>query len=293
MSSRPRVSVIVPHFRDLAGLDRCLASLSRQTVSASGIEIIVADNASPEGEVAVANVIAGRAQLVTVHDRGAGPARNGGVAVSGGILLAFIDSDCQAEPEWLEAGISALSDFDFVGGRVRVLVEDMNHMTAAEAFERVFAFDFANYILRKGFTGTGNLFCPRSLFDDVGGFRTQVSEDVEWSHRARVSGYRLGYAPAAIVGHPARRDWPALREKWRKTSVETYGLKRTTPWGRMRWMLRAVVLPISAVVHTPKVLASRELVTFGQRLAALSMLYRVRLWRMIEAFRLVMADREA
>ena len=36
------------------------------------------------------------------------PARNGGVAVSRGEILAFIDSDCVAEPEWLEEALKGL-----------------------------------------------------------------------------------------------------------------------------------------------------------------------------------------
>src|SRR5580692_8311496 len=136
-----KVSVIVPHYNDLASLDLCLAALARQTFPAEEREIIVADNASPQGEAAVAKVIANRARLVIVPQKGAGPARNGGVAVSTGDILAFTDSDCVPEPHWLERGIAALAHCDFAGGRVDVLVGDPAHMSAAEAFERVFAFD--------------------------------------------------------------------------------------------------------------------------------------------------------
>jgi glycosyltransferase involved in cell wall biosynthesis len=76
----PKVSVIIPHYRDLARLDKCLTALGRQTYPRDCIEIIVADNASPEGETAVAAAIAGRSRLVVVREKGAGLARNGGVA---------------------------------------------------------------------------------------------------------------------------------------------------------------------------------------------------------------------
>ena len=35
-------------------------------------------------------------------------------------------------------------------------------------------------------------------------------------------GLTIGYAPDAIVYHPARADWPSLREKWRRINKETY-----------------------------------------------------------------------
>jgi GT2 family glycosyltransferase len=293
MTEAPRLSVVIPHYRDLARLDLCLAALERQTLPRREFEIVVADNASPEGEAAVGAVIAGRARLVVVPERGAGPARNGGVAASCGQILAFTDSDCVPEPAWLAEGLAALAAHDFVGGRVNVLVDDERHMTGPEAFERVFAFDFKTYIQRKGFTGSGNLFCPRAVFIDTGGFRASVSEDVEWSHRARAKGYRLGYAPRAVVGHPARRTWDELTAKWRKTNRETYNLFLGRPRGRLRWALRNCLVPASALVHGPRVLASRELSTPGQRARALATLFRLRLWRSADAMGLLIRNGEA
>jgi glycosyltransferase involved in cell wall biosynthesis len=285
-----KVSVIIPHYRDLAGLAICLAALERQTYPRDRFEVVVADNASPEGAEAVAAVIAGRAQLVVVAEKGAGPARNGGVAASNGDILAFVDSDCVAEPAWIEEGVRALGSFDFVGGRVKVLVEDPARITPVEAFERVFAFDFKTYIERKRFTGAGNLFCPRALFDRVGGFKTGVSEDLEWSRRAQTFGLTLGYAPHAIVGHPARRSWAELLAKWRRINVETYGLSAGQPARRLRWLLRTLLLPASVVVHAVKVLASPELGSARERAGAIAVLFRIRLWRFGDSFRLLFTN---
>ena len=278
-ASRPFVSVIVPHFDDLAGLDRCIADLERQSWPRHRFEIIVADNASPQGADQVAARIDGRAKLVVVAERGAGPARNGGVAAAAGSILAFTDSDCRPRPDWLEAGLAALARFDFVGGRVDVLVEDPDHMTAAEAFERVFAFRNRDYVARKGFTGAGNLFCPKALFEAVGGFRTGLSEDVEWSRRATAAGYVLGYSDEACVGHPARRTWSELKAKARKLDVEGFGLWRTRPAGRWLWFARSLLLPFSIFVHAFRVVTSPAIHGLRHRCAGLIMLARVRLWR--------------
>lgn len=280
---RPRVSVIVPHYRDLVSLERCLDALTSQEFPASEFEIIVADNNSPEGEAELLRAIAGRARLVVVEERGAGPARNGGVAVARGYIFAFTDSDCVPEPSWLREGVGALAAFDFVGGRVVVLVDDAERMTPIEAFERVFAFDFKAYIERKGFTGAGNLFCSREVFERVGGFRAGVSEDVEWSHRATASGYTLGYVPRAIVGHPARRTWAELETKWRRVNRETYLLYRERKAGRLLWLARTLMLPASAAAHTVKVFLSDQLTTYDQRTSAVRVLWAIRLWRMADA----------
>jgi glycosyltransferase involved in cell wall biosynthesis len=287
MAELPRISVVVPHYNDLGGLEKCLASLEAQTYPADRFEVLIADNASPQGIAAVEAVVAGRARVILVEERGAGPARNGAVAQATGEILAFIDSDCQAQPDWLAQGIAALPAYDFIGGRVTVLVDDEKNMTPVEAFERVFAFNFDHYINKMGFTGAGNLFCPRALFHAIGGFKLTVSEDVEWSRRGVAMGYRLGYAPLAIVGHPARRTWDELILKWRRVNSELFHLSQGARWSRMRWLVRALGLPASAVVHTPRVLFSDQLSGPRQKFDALCVLYGVRFWRLGNALSLL------
>jgi glycosyltransferase involved in cell wall biosynthesis len=288
-AASPNVSVIIPHYRDLRGLAVCLEALERQLFPRDRFEIIVADNASPEGPEVVAAVIAGRARLVVVPEKGAGPARNGGVAASSGEILAFIDSDCVAEPEWIAEALKGLQDFDFIGGRVKVLVEDPRRITPVEAFERVFAFDFKTYIEKKRFTGAGNLVCPRRVFDAVGGFKSGVSEDLEWSRRAQACGFTLGYVPKAIVAHPARRSWPELVAKWRRVNLESYGLLKPGLNGRLRWLMKALLMPASAVVHSGKVMVSPELDSARDRWGAIGVLFRIRFWRLADSVRLLFA----
>jgi GT2 family glycosyltransferase len=288
-ASRPRVSVVIPHYQDLGGLDLCLASLERQTLPCGEFEIVVSDNASPVGRAAVAAVVRGRAKLVVCTEKGAGPNRNAGVAASGGEILAFIDSDCVAEPQWLAAGLEGLKQFDFVGGHVKVLVDDPARMSATEAFETVFAFDFETYINKKGFTGAGNMLCPRALFEAVGGFSNGVSEDVEWSRRAIAAGYRLGYVRDAVVGHPARRNWAELKAKWRRVDLETFKLHAHSGGGRLNWLARCLALPASAVVHTPKVVISNKLPGVRERLLGVGMLFRMRFWRALDCLALSVA----
>ena len=281
------VSVIVPHYDDLARLDRCLDALARQDFPRDRYEIIVADNMTPAGREAVEAVIAGRARLVFQPERGAGPARNAGVAAAVGTMLAFTDADCLPEPGWLTAGIAALERFDFVGGAMTVAIEGDGAKSGAEAFELVFAFDNRRYVERKHFTVTANLFCPRALFDRVGPFKVGVSEDLEWCLRARGLGYRIGYAPAAVAAHPARRDWAALRKKWQRMSAESYALEREKPLGRLRWAARSAALIPSIIAHAPRALTSDALSGAGERAAALGTLARLRLWRFVEAQRLL------
>lgn len=281
--SRPEVSVIVPHYADLPALGRCLAALERQSLPAERREIIVCDNGSPVAQETLEQAIAGRARLVIEPVKGAGPARNRGVAAARGAALAFIDCDCVAEPDWLRAGLAALEDADLVGGRVRVFSE-AEHPSGADLFEQLFAFDFKSYIEKKGFTGAGNLFCRKSTFEAVGGFRSEVSEDLEWSRRAVAMGYRLRYCHEAVVAHPSRPDWPALRAKWKRMTREEYLTRRQAGRSRASWLARQLLVAASPLVHSARVL--RAPFTPAQKMSALGALWRIRWWRVGEGLRL-------
>ncbi|MGI4876169.1 MAG: glycosyltransferase family 2 protein [Janthinobacterium lividum] len=280
----PAVSVIVPHFEDLANLGTCLDALDAQGFR--DFEIVVADNASPSGKAAVEAVIAGRATLVIAAERGAGAARNAGVAAAGGAILAFTDADCVPTPGWLAAGVAALASADLVGGAMRVSFADEAAPTPVEAFERVFAFDNRAYVEGKGFSVTANLFTRRDVFDAVGGFRAHVSEDADWCLRARDAGYRIAYAANAVVAHPARRTWEQLTRKWERLVRESAALHTARGRGAAGWRLRTLLLPVSAVAHLPKVLGSSKLPRIGDRIAAAGVLFRLRLWRFAAARRL-------
>ncbi len=280
------ISVIIPHYNDLDRLSLCLDALTRQR-GVVPLEIIVADNGSPLDERVLLERINGRARLVHAPDRGAGPARNAGVAASTSAMLAFTDADCVPEPDWLANGITALSTGDLVGGQMTVFVEHHGPKSAAEAFEAVFAFDNAAYVADKGFSVTANLFTRRDVFDRVGGFRVGVSEDLDWCRRATALGFRLIYCPDASVGHPARANWPQLKHKWLRIQSETFALGRPGMANTLTVLLRAWAMPLSIVADLPKIWRSRLLSGSGERWAATQGLIRLRFWRMIDLHRLL------
>ncbi len=283
----PMISVIIPHYNDLENLDRCLTLLMQQNFTRE-FEIIVADNASIIPLDAIAKKIAGRARLVLCEEKGAGLARNAGVAVANAARLAFIDSDCRPEPGWLAAGYIALDTWDFAGGHVEIDVDDALAMTPVEAFERVFAFNFKDYIENKRFSVTANLFVRREVFEAAGGFRVQLSEDVEWCHRAGAAGFSLGFAPDAIAGHPARKTWSELKRKWVRVTEETFYLNRDKQtYSTLRWILRNWAVLFSIAPHTFKIIMSSKLKSGRDRAGAFWILLKIRIFRFFEGHKVV------
>jgi glycosyltransferase involved in cell wall biosynthesis len=286
--SAPLISVIIPHYNDLANLARCLRLLAAQTLPRRQFEVVVADNNSRCGLKEVERICGDLARVVPAPIQGAGAARNAAVEASRGRYLALVDSDCRPTPTWLEHGLAALSSAQIVGGRVDVDYEDPAHPSAVEAFEKVFAFNFKRYIEQVGFSGSGNMFVSREIFDRVGRFRGQVAEDLDWGRRAVAANYRFSYASDVVVSHPARRTWTELTQKWRKASSEAFEATVEKPNGRALWFLRSFAVLGSPFVHWIVVARSNKLQGVEQRLKAIGVLFRIRFWRFIECNRLLL-----
>ena len=272
------ISVIVPHYNDLDALRLCHERLLSQAWPEDRLEIVVVDNNSHCGLDAVRKAAPG-ARVILERAQGAGPARNAGAAASRGDVLAFLDSDCVAHADWLAEGVSRLEGYDVVGGQVVVFARVPHRPTPVEAFEMVFNFNFRRYIEKVGFTGTGNMFVRRAVFDRVGGFRTGVSEDMDWSFRARKMGYRLGYAEGAVVGHPARHGWAELKRRWSRIVSEHLEHVCERRFGRLLFMGKALLMPASIAPHIVTILRSPRLPGPRARLGAIKTLIRLRLWR--------------
>jgi GT2 family glycosyltransferase len=285
---KPFVSVIIPHYNDFENLRQCLELVYRQSWPAKAREIIVSDNNSEGGIAAVQRVASSDTRIISAPQQGAGLARNVGVAVARGTIFAFLDSDCFADRDWLTEGVEALNHFDYVGGRVITTAEDTRNLTAAEAYEIVFAFNFKKYIEKDKFSGTGNLFVLRKIFQKVGGFRSGVSEDVDWCRRANAMHMRLGYAEKAIVEHAARRQWSALTRKCDRVLIETFLLSQERPNWRLRWLGYTAAVAVSPLIHWVRPLLSPRLPGFRAKIMGIVGLIGIRVYRSYHMMRLLM-----
>lgn len=276
----PDLAVIIPHYNDVDRLERCLAELMENDIGRA--ELLVVDNNSPTPPDRL-HPLFPRVRFLNETEKGAGPARNRGVAGSTAPILVFIDADCVPARDWLTIARAVAPTADLIGGRVDVFDETPPPRSGAEAFEKVFAFNFRRYIQVQGVSGAGNLVTSRRVFENVGPFRTAVSEDTDWTRRAVAKGYRLTYADNLVASHPSRSDWAALKHKWRRLMQESFALALSTrpaPQVRIRWALKALAMPVSALVHLPKLLFSPKLDTVGERLRGAVTLFRLRFQRM-------------
>jgi GT2 family glycosyltransferase len=275
----PRISVIVPHLNQPDMLERCLASLTAGSLQPH--EIIVVDNGSHLLPTAVCEQFPG-VRLLEEPLAGPGPARNHGVAASQGELLAFIDADCIASPDWLTHAAAAMSDptATILGGDVRIACADPARLTVLEAYESIYAYRMDRYIAREGFTGTGNLVVRRSVMQDVGPFAgLSVAEDRDWGQRATARGYQIRFVAAMRVYHPARADFTGLYQKWDRHTAHDFVSARERTGGRLRFAAKTLALGLSPLAELPRILLSDRVKGWRNRMKAWAGLIRIRLYR--------------
>jgi GT2 family glycosyltransferase len=213
------ISVIIPTYHDWDRLKLCLDALSNQILSQESFEVIVVNN-DPKNLVPfstnVSNVI-----FVDEDKQGSYAARNKGLSLAKGDIIAFTDSDCIPEANWLSNALEVFNknpDACRIAGRIKLFSNSKENN--AILFERVFAFKQKQYAERLGTALTANLLVKKKLFHNVGLFNDQLMSggDVEWGIRARNAGFPIVFSENVQINHPARESVQELIEKRRRTA---------------------------------------------------------------------------
>ena len=283
-----RISVVIPHLNQPEHLARCLASLYAGTRHPD--EVFVVDNGSKDMPQAVCATYPG-VVLLREPTPGPGPARNLGAATATGEILAFIDADCLADPAWLAAVASAMSDpsAQVLGGDVRIALSDPENLTSLEAYESIYAYRMDRYIAREGFTGTGNLATRRAVLAAVGPFAgLAVAEDRDWGQRATAMGYDLRYVPGMKVYHPARQTFAELAIKWDRHTAHDFIAAKAKPLGRVRFAIKTLIMGASPLAEIPRIAVTDRLDGLRNKTLAFTCLARIRMYRSKIMMRLLM-----
>jgi len=218
---RPRptsISVVIPAYNAAATLGEQLEALSAQQCE-DDWEVVIADNGSTDGTVAIARDFNERFKALTIVDsglrRGHSAPRNAGAGAARGDLLVFCDADDVVAPGWLQAMVDAARHYDVIGGWLdaRPLNDD-----STRAWHRPWPKDQLRSWLLP-YAVSANLGIWADVLRDLGGWSSDYEaggEDTELSWRAQLAGYRLGFAPDAVVYYRYR---PGLRQMARQCYV--------------------------------------------------------------------------
>ncbi|MFA6226341.1 MAG: glycosyltransferase [Methanoregula sp.] len=95
------ISVIIPTFNEEENIAQCLVSLSHQNIPRTDYEIIVVDGGSKDATCEIAKKYAD--QVFTQTSKKVGGARNDGIGVAKGDIVATTDADCILPPHWIKS----------------------------------------------------------------------------------------------------------------------------------------------------------------------------------------------
>jgi lipopolysaccharide/colanic/teichoic acid biosynthesis glycosyltransferase/glycosyltransferase involved in cell wall biosynthesis len=228
------ISVVVPAYNAAGTLDTCLRALIQQSLPRSQYEVIVVDDGSTDETALMAETFG--AQVICQHNQGPAVARNRGVEAAQGDLILFTDADCEPAPDWIEQMTAPLADPDVVGAKGTYRTCQREPMARFVQIEYEDKYDRLARQSRIDFVDTYSAAYRRTVFLENGGFdpvfSTASVEDQELSFRLSQKGYRLVFAPAAIVYHQHDRTigeyvrrkfgigyWKALLVRWHPEKV--------------------------------------------------------------------------
>jgi glycosyltransferase involved in cell wall biosynthesis len=298
----PAASVVIPAFnaRDLIG--RALKSLYAQELDAP-FEIIVVVSGGDE----CVDYLREQHPLVRVHHSEErmlpGPARNAGVRMAVGEVIAFASADTRAEPHWLSERLRLhRAGCDLVGGSIlngtpKSWIGTAGYLMEYSALLPVEA------LLRQQDVAHALSF-TRSVFEMVGGYPEDIAtgEDTIFNQRCLAAGLRLGFAPRAGLYHDNPRDLGELfhhaagHGRGLAQCIERYDLATSfsgadgkSVWGRVAATFRYTALAMTAKYRRvarhalrvlPALVACTPLIAAGSAVTAWSALNQLRAYQL-------------
>jgi len=199
-------SIVIPCYRRAELARTAVRSALAQEPPLGRFEVIVVDS-SPDDEIerfvcALAPEAACPLYYFRKEAEGPGPSRNLGARASRGEFIAFLDSDCEADPGWLRAAVAAFEPgIGIVQGKTLPMRNRrqriFTHTIRIES--ETFLYETANIIYRK------------AAFDAAGGFQVLDArpeaetplggEDVDLAWRVKRLGWKTRFCGEALVWH--------------------------------------------------------------------------------------------
>jgi glycosyltransferase involved in cell wall biosynthesis len=219
----PLVSIVVPTRNRAAFLDRLLQSF--RSLRYPCWEAIVVDDGSVDRTPSLVESFRASGLPLSYYFQGqstVSAARNQGIEEACGELVAFIDDDCEASPQWLARLVEA---FEANPEALGVQGKTVTDHALSTPFTRQIEQLSAGQPYR-----TCNVAYRRQVLLDLGGFDPRLirGEDVALSMRVLERG-PIVFAPDAVVSHPPRvKEW-VDRAAWKRLLASEAHFRRAYP----------------------------------------------------------------
>jgi glycosyltransferase involved in cell wall biosynthesis len=210
----PLVSIILPTYNDRNYLPATIASALAQRYE--NFEVILVDDGSRDGSEAIYRALAAqdaRLRCLRQENQGLSAARNAGLALARGELIAFLDSDDLLHPEFLArlVALQQAEDADLVVCDSAVFPDgqtpplDQLAAAGAEPMRRLDGVEALRALLRgEIITNVWNRLYRRALLDGVTFTPGILHEDLEFTARLLLRTRRVVCLPLALHAYRKR-----------------------------------------------------------------------------------------
>lgn len=211
MENLPPVSVIIPVYNCEKFLDSALESVFSQTYPAE-LQVIVVDDGSSDQTPDIAKRYSG-VEYLYQENSGVSAARNTGLEVAEGDMIAFLDADDMWKPEKLREQMLFMEEnpgIPVTGTYAENFLESGAELpTWIQRQENWQKLD--DHIIPS------TMAVRKLVFDDVGGFDTSMpsGEDTDWLWRVKEAGFKTDIIEKFLVKrrfHGANLSWKYARE---------------------------------------------------------------------------------
>ena len=212
------VSIIIPTFNGAARIAKCLEAILNLRTNRE-VEIVVVDDGSTDATAEVVRSYSG-VRLITQTNSGPAAARNRGALEARSRILIFTDDDCVPAPDWLEAMLEPFSDPDVVGAKGAYRTHQRSLVARFVQIEYEDRYRIMAAVKDIDFIDTYSAAFVRDRFLEMNGFDTSFpvacAEDIELSYRMSARGWKMRFAPAAVVYHTHPDSlWRYLKKKYK------------------------------------------------------------------------------
>ena len=182
-----RLSIVVPAYNEKDYLPDCLGCILAEVQryrSPATIEVIVVDKASTDTTFFVACRASG-VHVVQEPNKGLTKARQKGLDVSCGEIVAYVDADTRMPPGWIDRLLGHFQDQDTVCVSGPYIYYDATRLQHA-LVQAFFLVGKLTYWMTGYMAVGGNFAARRSALEKIGGFDAEISfygEDTDIARR--------------------------------------------------------------------------------------------------------------
>lgn len=212
----PEISVIIPNWNGSELLKKCLDSLKKQTYK--DFEILVIDNGSSDGSVELMKKKYPEVNLIELkNNTGFAPAVNLGIKICTGLYMVLLNNDTVADKNclrYLADSAKKKKDCGMIAAKILQMDNPGLIDSAGDYIDAVGHANNTGYGEKDGesFNAGKNIFLvsgggcliKREVFETADFFDADYfayMEDVDFSLRAQLVGFKAWYEPRAVIYH--------------------------------------------------------------------------------------------